>query len=416
MERNENAFENAMEQLKEAIKHMDISENAIKILSSPEEVLEVNIPLKMDDGKLKVFRGFRVHYNTSRGPAKGGIRFHAGVTLDEVKALSFWMTIKNAVVNIPFGGGKGGVIVDPKEISQNELKKLSERYVDAIFEFIGPDKDIPAPDVNTNETIMGWMSEEYNKLAGKFSPATFTGKPIALGGSKGRDISTSLGASYIIDEYMKNHNLAPEKTAVAIQGFGNVGYNLAKILYESGYKVVALSDSKSGIYDEVGLNPEEIMKEKIESGGSIRNIGGRGKKITNEELLELDVDILVPAALENVITKDNARKIKAKVVVEVANGSTTIDADKILESKGKEIIPDVLANAGGVTVSYFEWIQNRTGEYWEADEVFEKLEKIMRTEFKNVNETKLEKNVSYRTAAYIIALERIAKAIDARGI
>ena len=403
------SFENVKKQIDKALKFMEIDENVKQILFSPERILEVSIPVKMDNGKIKVFKGFRVQYNSARGPTKGGIRFHQDVNLDEVKSLASWMTWKCAVVDIPYGGAKGGVIVNPKELSDRELERLSRNYIRKIADFIGVDKDIPAPDVYTNPKIMAWMLDEYETIVRKKEPGMITGKPLSIGGSKVRGIATALGAFYVIQEALKY--LKIDKPTFAIQGFGNAGMNLAKILYENGYKVVAVSDSKGGVYGRDGLNIPEIINLK-KSGKSVSEY--KGEKISNEKLLELDVDVLVPAALGNQITKENASRIKAKYIAEVANGPTTPEADEILYNKNIFLTPDILTNAGGVAVSYFEWVQNRMGYYWEEDEIKEKLEKKMKKAFEEVLSIAKDKNIDMRTAAYIIAIERVAKAIEVR--
>ena len=421
MEKN-GLLANAQKQYEKALKYVKLSPDSKKVLSRPKELIEVSIPVRMDSGKLEVFTGYRVHYNDARGPTKGGIRYHPDVSLDEVEALSFWMTFKCAVVNIPFGGAKGGVIVDPKKLSAKELERLSRGYIDAIYGFIGPDIDIPAPDVYTNEMIMGWMADEYNKISRKLSPAVITGKPLNMGGSEGRGDATGKGAYYVIREAAKVWKMSPSKTTVAVQGFGNAGYHIAKLLHDDGFKIVALSDSKGGIYSPDGFDPDSIMQAKLQKGtvdgvyckGTVCDVI-RHKKITNGELLELDVDILIPAALENQITEKNASNIKAKVIAEVANGPTSPEADEILEKKKVHIIPDILANAGGVTVSYFEWVQNKQGFYWEKEKVYERLQEIMVREFKNIYEIHLKEKVDLRTAAYILALKRIVAAIEAKG-
>lgn len=409
-------FTEAKKQMKEALKYVKISDDAIKIFDDAKETIEVSIPVRMDNGNLEVFKGFRVRYNDSRGPTKGGIRFHPDVTLDEIKALAFWMTFKTAVVNLPFGGAKGGIIVNPKKLSYHELEHLSRGYIRAISDIVGPDRDIPAPDVYTNATIMGWMNDEYNNITRKNVPAMITGKPIAMGGSQGRDVATAKGGYHVLLELTKLKGLKPANTTVAIQGFGNAGYNIAKFLHEEGFKIIALSDSKGAVYSESGIDPLYAMEVKKKSNSIIKCTGTKEcKEISNKELLELDCDILIPAALENQITKDNADNVKAKIILELANGPTSIEADKILEKKKTIVIPDILANAGGVTVSYFEWIQNRTGDYWTAETVFKRLKKTMITEFNLIYEIMNEKDVSMRTAAYIMSLERIRDSIEAKG-
>ena len=422
MEEKGAIFGNAVKQMEKAFKYVKVSEDAKKILSHPKQILQVNMPIRMDSGKIETFRGIRIHYNDARGPTKGGIRFHPNVNLDDVKALSFWMTFKCAVVDIPFGGAKGGVVVEPKKLSKSELEKLSRGYINAMYDFIGPDKDIPAPDVYTNEIIMGWMADEYNKIRRQLSPAVITGKPINMGGSLGRDDATSRGGFYIMNEIEKILKLDKNKTTVAIQGYGNVGHHLARLLYDDGYKIVAVSDSKGGVYAKEGLDPYSTLKIK-EQNNMIDAVYCRGtvcndldhKHISNEELLQLDVDVLVPAAMENQITEKNANKIKAKIILEMANGPTTIEADEILSRKKVLVIPDILANAGGVVVSYFEWVQNRAGYYWTREKVYERLKEIMIREFKNVYDLHKQKKVDMRTAAYILSLKRIVASIEAKG-
>ena len=413
---------NAQKQYAKALKYVKLSADARKVLSHPKEMIEVSIPVRMDSGKLEIFTGYRVHYNDARGPMKGGIRYHPSVSLDEVKALAFWMTFKCAVVDIPFGGAKGGIIVDPKKLSSKELERLSRGYVDAVYDFIGPDTDIPAPDVYTNEMIMGWMADEYNKISRKLSPAVITGKPLNMGGSEGRIDATGRGAYYVIKEATKIWKMSPSKTTVAVQGFGNAGYHIAKFLHEDGFKIVALSDSKGGIYNKDGFHPDSIMQAKLQKG-TIDGVYCKGTvcdviqhdKITNEQLLELDVDILIPAALENQITGKNAGNIKARLIAEVANGPTSVEADEILNQKKVHVIPDILANAGGVTVSYFEWVQNRQGFYWEKEKVYKRLQEIMVREFGNVYSIHQKENVDLRTAAYLLSLRRIVAAIESKG-
>ncbi|MCF7861462.1 Glu/Leu/Phe/Val dehydrogenase [Candidatus Woesearchaeota archaeon] len=416
-------FENANSQFEEALKYMDISQDAKDILKASKEEMTASIPVRMDDGSLKVFEGHRVHYNDSLGPTKGGIRYHPDVTLDEVKSLAFWMTFKCAVVGIPYGGGKGGVTVNPKEISKQELERLSRGYVQAFYDFIGPDKDIPAPDVYTNETIMGWMTDEYSKIARAYTPAAFTGKPLSLGGSQGRSVATSLGGFYVLKDLVKKLGMEGKGLKVAIQGFGNAGYNIARFLHDEEYRVIGLSDSKGGIVcKDYCFDPVKIMGAK-KSKGMIDGVYYKGtvhdekdhEHVSNNELLETDCDILIPAAIENQITEKNAPKIKAKIILELANGPVTPEADKILADKGIIVVPDILANAGGVTVSYFEWVQNRQGYYWAENEVFEKLQNIMCNAFQNIYSIMTVKKCTFRTAAYIYATTRIVEAIEAKG-
>ncbi|MBT3538990.1 Glu/Leu/Phe/Val dehydrogenase [Candidatus Parcubacteria bacterium] len=403
-----NPFENAMSQLDKAAKIMNLEKDVHEILKQPERVLTVSIPIKMDNGEVKVFTGYRSQYNNTLGPYKGGIRYHWNVSLDEVKALSFWMMVKCATVNIPMGGGKGGVIVNPKEMSEGEIERLSRGYVQKVWRNIGSDKDVPAPDVYTTPQIMSWMRNEYEKLVGYDDPGVITGKPIEDGGSEVRGYSTAQGGVYCVLELAGKMNMTPADTKVAIQGFGNAGSFMAKILSEKGYNVVAVSDSKGAIKGN-NLDIEKLEAFKKETKSVVGFEGA--EEITNEEILELDVDILVPAALENVITKDNANNIKAKAIVELANGPTTPEADEILKEKGIVVVPDVLANAGGVTVSYFEWDQNVKGEHWSEEDILERLEKIMVDSFNEVWDTKEKYNIDMRTAAFVKAIERVGEGI-----
>lgn len=415
-------FMQALSRLDKAASYAEIDREAVEKLKYPKACLEVSIPVRMDDGSLKIFTGYRVHHNDVRGPTKGGIRYHPDVTLDEVKSLAFWMTIKCAVVGIPYGGGKGGIIVDPKQLSRLELERLSRGYIAQIANFIGPDRDIPAPDVYTNAMIMGWMMDEYSKITRHLCPAVITGKPIPLGGSQGRDDATARGGYYCIKELEQKKNWNPKEMRVAIQGFGNAGQHIAQMLYQDGYKIVAISDSKGGIYRPQGFDVPSVIHVKNSSKelqavyceGSVCQLVDAAV-ITNEELLELDVDILIPAALENQITHVNADKVKASIVLELANGPTTMEADQILQQKNTLVIPDILANAGGVTVSYFEWVQNKSGYYWSLSTIHERLKEIMLREFNAVYELMLAHKVDMRTAAYIHALNRHAEAVVALG-
>ncbi|MBT3817365.1 MAG: Glu/Leu/Phe/Val dehydrogenase [Candidatus Magasanikbacteria bacterium] len=400
-----NPFKNAMKQLDNAAGIMNLDSNTHEVLKYPQRVLEVAIPVSMDNGTTKVFTGYRSQYDDTLGPYKGGIRYHPGVTKDEVKALSFWMMIKCATVNIPMGGGKGGVIVNPKELSEGELERLSRGYVQKLWRNIGSDKDVPAPDVYTTPQIMGWMRDEYERIVGHSDPGVITGKAIKDGGSEGRSYATAQGGVYCTIEIAKKINLTPESTTVAIQGFGNAGSHMARILSGLGYKIVAVSDSRGGIVNMEGLDIDQVSEHK-KNTRSVSDFSN-AKNISNEEILELGVDILVPAALENVITKENAGQIKAKAIVELANGPTTPDADEILNANGVIVIPDVLANAGGVTVSYFEWDQNVKGEHWSEEVVIEKLEKIMVHAFQGVWTVKEKFNIDMRTAAFVSAIERV---------
>ncbi len=409
-----NPFKIAQEQLDKAAKIMKLDPAVHQILREPMRILEVTIPVKMDDGSVKVFKGFRVQYNDARGPTKGGIRFHPQETLDTVKALAAWMTWKTSVVDLPYGGAKGGVICNPKEMSEAELERLSRGYIRAIGRFIGPEKDIPAPDVYTTPQIMAWMMDEYSKIVGYNTPGVITGKPLEVGGSLGRGDATAKGGMYVLREAAKKIKLDLKKATVAVQGYGNAGQYAHKLVTEMfGSKVVAVSDSKGGIYSEKGLDYDKVLAYK-EKTGSVINFPG-AKNITNEELLELNVDVLIPAALENQITEKNANNIKAKIVLELANGPTTPEADEILYKKGILDIPDFLANAGGVTVSYFEWVQNINGYYWTEEEVYQRLDQKMTKAFWDVTETMEKYKVEPRTAAYIVSVDRVAKAVKIRG-
>lgn len=414
MVKETNPFENAQKQLDIAGEKMKLEPSVHAMLREPMRVLEVSFPVRMDNGETKIFKGFRVQYNDARGPIKGGIRFHPDETIDTVKALAAWMTWKCAVVDIPYGGGKGGVICNTKEMSEGELERLSRGYIRAINYFIGPEKDIPAPDVYTTPQIMAWMMDEYSKLKGYNVPGMITGKPIPLGGSLGRGDATARGGMYTLREAAKHIGLDLKNATVAIQGYGNAGYFAAKLATELfGSKIVAISDSKGGIYNENGLDWEAVSEHKKKT----KSVAGfRGtKQMSNEELLELKVDVLIPSALENQITQKNADKIKAKIILELANGPTTPEADKILHKNKVFVIPDFLANAGGVTVSYFEWVQNTYGYYWEEQEVHEKLEKKMVKAFKDVIEMAEKYKVDNRTAAYMVSVNRVAEAMKLRG-
>ncbi|MBD1848857.1 Glu/Leu/Phe/Val dehydrogenase [Leptolyngbya sp. FACHB-711] len=408
--------------LEKALRYVTIGEDAIERLRAPKASLTVSIPVRMDDGSLRVFQGYRVRYDDSRGPTKGGIRFHPGVTLDEVESLAFWMTFKCAVLNLPFGGAKGGVTVNPKELSKFELESLSRGYIDAIADFIGPDVDIPAPDVYTNAMIMGWMMDQYSTIRRQITPGVVTGKPITMGGSLGRETATAMGAFFSIQTLMPKLDRKPSETTVAVQGFGNAGAVLAELLYRAGYKVVAVSDSQGGVYAAQGLDIPSVRQIKDATRG-IKAVYCRGsvcsqidhEVITNGQLLELDVDILIPAALENQITAENADRIQARYIFEVANGPITSAADAILESKGIQVFPDILVNAGGVTVSYFEWVQNRSGLYWSLEEVNRRLNEKMTEETERIWVTAKELSCSMRTAAYVHALDRLGQALRTRG-
>ena len=405
-------FNITLTQLERALEHTHVDPRIVEQLKAPKREIWVSIPVNMDDGSLRVFRGYRIQHNNARGPTKGGIRFHPEVSVDEVRALAAWMTWKNAVVNIPYGGAKGGITVNPKELSGGELERLSRGYIQAVYEFIGPDVDIPAPDVYTNPQIMAWMMDEYSKLAGKYTPAVITGKPVEIGGSLGRISATSKGAFYIMEEIVKHHGL--DKARIAIQGFGNAGYYLALFLHDAGYKIVGISDSHGSVYSEDGVDPISLMDYK-KKNGSVYGYEGVTSSKDPKAVLTYDADIVVPAAMENQITEKNADKINAKFVVEVANGPTTPEADDILNEKGITLVPDILANAGGVTVSYFEWIQNRQGYQWPESEVFSKLKARMRNAYRDVLEVTNSKKLDMRTAALILAVTRVARAMELRG-
>ncbi|MCA0756513.1 Glu/Leu/Phe/Val dehydrogenase [Paenibacillus sp. N4] len=407
-----NPYQIAQQQIDAAAALLNLPEHVTKILKQPKRVLSVSFPVRMDDGSIRVFEGYRSQHNDAIGPTKGGIRFHPEVTLDEVKALSMWMSFKCGVVGLPYGGGKGGVICDPREHSKGEIERISRAFMEAIADFVGPDKDIPAPDVYTTPQIMGWMMDTYSRLKGANSPGVITGKPLIIGGSKGRNEATAQGCVYTILAALKDRGLSVQNATAAIQGFGNAGRIAARLLSEAGCKIVAVSDSKGGIYNPNGLDIELVSSLKDSS--SIREYRD-AQVISNETLLELDVDILVPAALENVITAANADRIKARIVAEAANGPTTPEADRVLAGKGITVIPDVLANAGGVTVSYFEWVQNLMNYYWSEAEVLEKLETNMILSYVAVRDLAKEHGTDLRTAAYMISIKRIAAAMEARG-
>ncbi|MBI2580473.1 Glu/Leu/Phe/Val dehydrogenase [Candidatus Woesearchaeota archaeon] len=417
-----NPLESAQKQLRVAARLLGLDNKTLNVLSQPKRELNDDIPVRMDDGSTQNFNSLRVQHNDALGPFKGGIRFGPGVSLEEVKALAMWMTWKTALVGIPFGGAKGGIICDPKRFSKRELEALSRGYVQQFVEYIGPDKDIPAPDMYTNAQIMAWMLDEYEKLTGHHAPAAFTGKPVELGGIGARESATGYGGAVVVQQVAKLLKMKPKSTTVAIQGFGNVGHNVAEFLFDAGYKIVALSDSQGAIYNRKGLNPAAAMTCKVEKGriaecyfaGSVVN-GSKSGVITNDELLELDVDILIPAALENQITSKNAGKVKAKVVAELANGPTTPEADRILFEKKAVVVPDTLTNSGGVIGSYFEWVQNSYGYYWADDEVREKLSRILVDAFEKVVQKSREHKVDMRTGAYLLAVGKVARSIELRG-
>jgi len=419
---SKNIFESAIARLDEAFANAEIEKEVLEQLKHPKEILEVGIPVRMDNGSLRIFRGYRVRHNDALGPTKGGIRYHPDVTRDEVMALAFWMTLKCALAGIPYGGAKGGICVHPKDLSKLELERLSRSYIDRIADFIGPHRDIPAPDVYTNSMIMGWMMDEYSKIMRYRTPGVITGKPIPLGGSLGRDDATGRGGYYCIKQLEMQRGWEPNNISVAIQGFGNAGQHVAQLLHDDGYKIVAISDSQGGIFSETGFDVPSIIKAKNETtrvqavyctGSVFSDVDAQ--HITNEQLLELPVDILIPAALEDQITVKNAAKIKAPVIVELANGPINSNADQILNQQGTCIIPDILANSGGVIVSYFEWVQNNMGYYWPLEEVHTKLRELITTAFNAVHKISISKELSMRTAANVYALNRIQDAIRAGG-
>lgn len=415
-------YKNALSHLDLAASFANIDPETIEKLKNSKGCLKVSIPVRMDDDNLKIFTGFRVHHNDIRGPTKGGIRFHPAVNLDEMETFAFWMTMKCAVVGIPFGGAKGGITVDPKQLSPMELERLSRGYIDLIADFVGPEKDILAPDMYTNPMIMSWMMDQYTNIVRHASPAVITGKPISLGGSLGREGATGRGGYYCIKELEQKKAWKPREMRVAVQGFGAVAQSIAELLYLDGYKIVAVSDSKGGIYQSEGLDIPNVMRIKNEAK-AVKEVYCKesvcelinAKIITNEELLKLDVDILIPAAIENQITIKNAANIKAPFIIELANGPTTTDADKILHQKGTLMVPDILANAGGVTVSYFEWVQNKSGFYWSLDEVHKRLHEIMQSRFNNIYEIMEKYKTDMRTAAYIHGLIQYAEAVFSQG-
>ena len=409
-----NPFETAKQQVDIVADLIGLDKGVREVLKHPKRELTVNFPVQMDDGTYRVYTGYRVQYNMARGPTKGGIRFHPQVTLDEVRALAAWMTWKCAVVNIPYGGAKGGVICDPKHMSKNELERLTRRYASEISMMIGPEIDIPAPDVYTDSQTMAWIMDTYSMQKGYSVPGVVTGKPISLGGSQGRGEATGRGCAYVIREAAKDLGLKVKGASVAVQGFGNAGSVAANLLFdEQGAKIVAASDSRGGIYKADGFNPHALEEHKAKTGSVVGFPGS--KPISNEELLAAKVDILVPAALENQITKKNADKIQAKIVGEAANGPTLPEADTVLYEKKIAVMPDVLANAGGVTVSYFEWAQDIQGYYWSLDEVNPRLERVMVQSYNDVHKVAQERKVHHRTAAYVVAIQRVVDAMRLRG-
>ncbi len=411
---NMNPLIAAQQRVKVACDKLGMPAEVYEILKNPQRMIEVSIPVKMDDGSIRVFTGFRAQHNTAIGPSKGGIRFHQNVTRDEVAALSIWMTFKCSVTGIPYGGGKGGIIVDPKQLSSGELERLCRGYVDAIYPILGEKKDVPAPDVNTNGQIMAWMLDEYVKLSGESSFGTFTGKPVEMAGSLGRNAATGLGISMIMSEALKKQGKEMRGACIAIQGFGNVGSFTAKCSSDMGAKVIAIAEWNTILFNDNGLDIDALMKFKAENNGSIKGFPG-ASEISAEEFWGLDVDVLSPCAMENTINKETAPLIKTKLVVEGANGPTTLDGEEILLKNGVTVVPDILANAGGVTVSYFEWVQNRYGYYWSEAEVEQKEKDAMKKAFDAIYKIKEEYNVSMREAAYMHSIKRVATAMKLRG-
>lgn len=410
-----NPFDNFVAVMDKAAGVMGISEEDYLTFKYPERELKVALPVRMDDGSLKVFEGFRIQHSTLRGPAKGGVRYHQNVNVDEVRALSAWMTFKCAVAAIPYGGGKGGIVCRPREMSKGELERLTRTYIDKISAIISPNTDIPAPDVGTNAQTMDWMVDEYSKLKGESVYGIVTGKSIEIGGSKGRNEATGRGVCFVTLEMMKKYNMKPEDCKIVIQGMGNVGSISAKLLAEEGAKIIAVSDVSCAIYNENGLDIAGIYKYLDSGKNLLDGYTGDCKRITNAELLELPCDILIPAALENQITAENADRIKAKIVIEAANGPTSVEADEILNKKGVKVLPDILSNSGGVIVSYFEWVQNLQNFYWEEDDINAKLKRQIVGAFNDVFDAREKYDCTFRVAAYIVALNRLVTAKKLRG-
>jgi glutamate dehydrogenase (NAD(P)+) len=410
----DSAWETALSQLDEAAELMGLAPGVHAILRAPKRALIVSVPFRMDDGTTRVYEGYRVHHNVTRGPAKGGIRYHPDVGLDEMKALAMWMTWKCAIAGIPFGGAKGGIAVDTKELSRAELERMTRRYASEILPFIGPEKDIPAPDMNTNDEIMSWIMDTYSMNTGYSVPGVVTGKPVSIGGSKGRAGATSRGVMYAIFSTLKAIGMGIDEVSVAIQGYGKVGGHAAQLLHDAGCRVVAVSDASGGLYNEKGLDPEAINRHLREAGTVVGY--PLADPITNEELLTLGCDVLVPAAIEGVITVKNADNVKAEVICEAANGPITFEADKVLHDRGIFIVPDILANSGGVTVSYFEWVQDIQAYFWDEEEVNDRLRMIMERAFAEVYELATSKGMSMRQAAHWIGVGRVAEAHQTRGL
>ena len=415
---NVSALENAFKQFDEAANFLKLTPNQIAMIKQPRRITEVKIPVRMDDGRIDVFTAYRVQHSVARGPAKGGLRYHPDVTVEEVKALAFWMTFKCAVVNIPFGGGKGGIIVDPRKLSVGELERLTRRYAAEFEDLFGVDRDVPAPDVNTNAQVMAWIMDTLSMHERGYFPGVVTGKPIELGGSRGRESATAQGMAVCVREACRYLGIDTSRARVAIQGFGNVGSWAARLLSDMGFRIVAISDVNGAYVNEAGIDVGAAFRYSAEHRG-LEGVEGtvKAKKLDDPmKLLELDVDVLVPAALENQITARNAPHVRARIVAECANGPTTYEADAILASRNVFLIPDILCNAGGVTVSYFEWVQNRQGYYWQEERVLRELERYMVEAFDSVLEASVANKVNMRIAAFIVAIQRVARAAELRGL
>jgi glutamate dehydrogenase (NAD(P)+) len=411
---SQSAWDTALRQLDDAAQEMNLEPGVHEVLRHPRRALEVSVPTRMDDGSVRVFKGYRVHHSTSRGPSKGGIRYHPAVTLDEVKALAMWMTWKCAVVGIPFGGAKGGVVVDPAELSKRELERMTRRYASEILPLIGPERDIPAPDLGTNEQVMAWIMDTYSTREGFSVPGVVTGKPLSVGGSAGRAQATSRGVAYITLATLKRLGMSVEDARLVVQGYGNVGGGTVQLLHDQGCIVVGVSEEKGGVYNPDGISPEGLMEHKARTG-TIAGYPG-GTFVTNEELLELECDVLIPAAIEGQLTAQNADRVKAPVIVEAANGPTTPEADQIFHDRGVLVVPDILANSGGVTVSYFEWVQDLQAYYWEEDEVNDRLRQIMERSYVDVLGLADQRKVTMRMAATMLGVGRVAEAHATRGL
>jgi glutamate dehydrogenase (NAD(P)+) len=414
----ESAFETAQTQLRNVADLLELPDDITEVLAHPKRELTVNFPVRMDDGTIRVFTGHRVQHNEARGPVKGGIRYSTMVSLDEVRALAMWMTWKCAVVNLPYGGAKGGVVVDPRQLSESELERLTRRYASEISIIISPEMDVPAPDMGTDARVMAWIMDTYSMHRGYSVPGVVTGKPVGIGGSRGRLEATGRGVLYMTQEACQEHGMPFKGATVAIQGFGNVGGVAARLLHQAGAKVVAVSDSRGGVYNPKGLDAEALFNNR-RAGGLIGDHPGHGSDhddVTNAELLELPVDILIPAALEGQLTEANAPRVQAKMVIEAANGPTTVSADAILDERGIYVVPDIIANAGGVIVSYFEWVQDLQSFFWEESEVDQRLQRLMVQAFREVASVGKQRGLHLREAAYVVALQRVVEAIRLRGI